>query len=107
MDGCFQEGKTMRLSAGQGSAMLNCEGYTKDREEYDLDQDIERNMGGWLGPMVSMIIFFGRFLEKAPEIGLSLFMAREWCKKETALKKQLSIWREFIFFEVGPRVWLL
>jgi len=45
-----QEGKTMRLSAGQGSAMLNCEGYTKDREEYDLDQDIERNMGGreWL-----------------------------------------------------------
>jgi hypothetical protein len=36
----------MRLSAGQGSAMLNCEGYTKDREEYDLDQDIERNMGG-------------------------------------------------------------
>eukprot|EP00438_Fugacium_kawagutii_P027815 Skav220529 [mRNA] locus=scaffold6435:55230:57906:- [translate_table: standard] len=42
-----QEGKTMRLSAGQGSAMLNCEGYTKDREEYDLDQDIERNMGGW------------------------------------------------------------
>lgn len=41
-----EEGKTMRLSAGQGSAMLNCEGYTKDREEYDLDQDIERNMGG-------------------------------------------------------------
>ena len=41
-----QEGKSMRLSAGQGSAMLNCEGYTKDREEYDLDQDIERNMGG-------------------------------------------------------------
>ncbi|CAJ1370248.1 unnamed protein product [Effrenium voratum] len=41
-----EEGKAMRLSAGQGSAMLNCEGYTKDREEYDLDQDIERNMGG-------------------------------------------------------------
>eukprot|EP00435_Cladocopium_sp_Y103_P054536 s958_g17.t1 len=41
-----EEGKTMRLSAGQGSAMLNCEGYTKDREEYDLDQDVERNMGG-------------------------------------------------------------
>ena len=40
-----EEGKAMRLSAGQGSAMLNCEGYTKDREEYDLDQDIERNMG--------------------------------------------------------------
>ena len=41
-----EEGKAMRLSSGQGSAMLNCEGYTKDREEYDLDQDIERNMGG-------------------------------------------------------------
>lgn len=55
----------MRLSAGQGSAMLNCEGYTKDREEYDLDQDIERNMGGWVlqglppylwYPMVSRLV---------------------------------------------------
>ncbi len=104
-----QEGKTMRLSAGQGSAMLNCEGYTKDREEYDLDQDIERNMGGWSGPMVSMIIFFGRFFRiwKSTRNCLSLCMARERCKKEPALKEQLSIWREFIFFEVGPRVWLL
>jgi len=54
-----QEGKTMRLSAGQGSAMLNCEGYTKDREEYDLDQDIERNMGGreWLDGGVKHFLF--------------------------------------------------
>ena len=54
-----QEGKTMRLSAGQGSAMLNCEGYTKDREEYDLDQDIERNMGGreWLDGGVNFFLF--------------------------------------------------
>ena len=52
----------MRLSAGQGSAMLNCEGYTKDREEYDLDQDIERNMGGreWRQMVVSNI--FGIFI---------------------------------------------
>ena len=52
----------MRLSAGQGSAMLNCEGYTKDREEYDLDQDIERNMGGreWLDGGNSNI--FGIFI---------------------------------------------
>ena len=60
-----QEGKTMRLSAGQGSAMLNCEGYTKDREEYDLDQDIERNMGGreWLDGGVKHFIFSSLLVE--------------------------------------------
>ena len=40
-----EEGKTMRLNADQGSAFLSTEGYTKEREEYDLDQDIQRNMG--------------------------------------------------------------
>ena len=40
-----EEGKTMRLNADQGSAFLTTEGYTKDREEYDLDEDIQRNMG--------------------------------------------------------------
>lgn len=29
----------MRCIASQESAMLNCENYTKDREEYDLDQE--------------------------------------------------------------------
>ena len=40
-----EEGKTMRLNSDQGSAFLTTEGYTKDREEYDLDEDIQRNMG--------------------------------------------------------------
>jgi len=39
------EGKAMRMSAAQGSAMVSCEGYTKDREEYDLDRDIEKEVG--------------------------------------------------------------
>jgi len=39
------EGKSMRLNADQGSAFLTADGYTKDREEYDLDQDIEQSMG--------------------------------------------------------------
>lgn len=40
-----EEGKAMRLNADPGSAFLTTEGYTKDREEYDLDEDIQRNMG--------------------------------------------------------------
>lgn len=44
-EGTTQEGTAMRCSAGKGSAMINAEGYTKEREEYDLDQDIEKQMG--------------------------------------------------------------
>ncbi|CAK0840911.1 unnamed protein product [Prorocentrum cordatum] len=40
------EGDRTRVSAGPQSAMLQCENYTKDREEYDLDQDIDKQMGG-------------------------------------------------------------
>jgi len=45
-EGTTAEGTAIRCSATQGSAMLNCENYTKDREEYELDQDIEKQMGG-------------------------------------------------------------
>jgi len=45
-EGTTQEGNAMRCSAGGGSACINTEGYTKDREEYELDQDIEKQMGG-------------------------------------------------------------
>jgi len=45
-EGTTQEGTAMRCSAGGGSACINTEGYTKDREEYELDQDIETHMGG-------------------------------------------------------------
>lgn len=37
--GTTQEGTAVRCIASQESAMLNCENYTKDREEYDLDQE--------------------------------------------------------------------
>eukprot|EP00933_Yihiella_yeosuensis_P070723 TRINITY_DN7887_c1_g1_i2.p1 TRINITY_DN7887_c1_g1~~TRINITY_DN7887_c1_g1_i2.p1 ORF type:complete len:858 (-),score=221.63 TRINITY_DN7887_c1_g1_i2:144-2684(-) len=43
-EGTSTEGTAMRMNSSKGSAMLNCEGYTKDREEYELDQDIEKHM---------------------------------------------------------------
>lgn len=45
-EGTTEEGTAMRMSASKGSAMVNCEGYTKNREEYDLDSEIEHHMGG-------------------------------------------------------------
>jgi len=45
-DGKTEEGDAMRCEARKGSAMITAEGYKKDREEYDLDQDIEKQMGG-------------------------------------------------------------
>jgi len=45
-EGTTKEGTAMRCSAGGGSACINTEGYTKDREEYELDEDIAKQMGG-------------------------------------------------------------
>merc|ERR1712039_596030 len=45
-EGTTTEGTAMRCAAGKGAAMLQTENYTKDREEYELDQDIAKNMGG-------------------------------------------------------------
>eukprot|EP00930_Biecheleria_cincta_P056109 TRINITY_DN42289_c0_g1_i1.p1 TRINITY_DN42289_c0_g1~~TRINITY_DN42289_c0_g1_i1.p1 ORF type:complete len:781 (-),score=189.66 TRINITY_DN42289_c0_g1_i1:1-2343(-) len=45
-EGTTEEGSAMRMTASKGSAMINCEGYTKNREEYDLDTEIEQHMGG-------------------------------------------------------------
>merc|ERR1712139_357136 len=44
-EGKTQEGDAMRCEARKGSAVVSAEGYTKDREEYELDQDIETQMG--------------------------------------------------------------
>jgi len=45
-EGTTSEGTAMRCTSTTGSAMISTENYTKDREEYELDQDIEKNVGG-------------------------------------------------------------
>lgn len=45
-EGTTEEGNAMRCTSTKGSATFNLEGYTKDREEYDLDQEIEQHVGG-------------------------------------------------------------
>jgi tetratricopeptide (TPR) repeat protein len=44
-EGKTEEGDAMRMEARKSSAVLACEGYQKNREEYDLDQDIETQIG--------------------------------------------------------------
>lgn len=44
-EGKTKEGDALRLNSNPGSAMLMTENYEKDREEYDLDQELEQNMG--------------------------------------------------------------
>lgn len=45
-EGKTEEGNAMRMTAGKGNAVLQCEDYIKDREEYDLDEEIQQKMGG-------------------------------------------------------------
>jgi len=45
-EGKTEEGNAMRCEARKGSAVLSTEGYTKDREEYDIDEELEQQMGG-------------------------------------------------------------
>lgn len=43
-EGTTQEGTAVRCASSKGSAMVTTENYTKDREEYDLDQDIAQHV---------------------------------------------------------------
>merc|ERR1712224_899281 len=45
-EGTTEEGTAMRCTATKGSATINAEGYTKSREEHDLDEEIQQHMGG-------------------------------------------------------------
>lgn len=45
-EGTTEDGTALRCNTSKHSAVLNCENYTKDREEYDLDQEIEEQIGG-------------------------------------------------------------
>lgn len=45
-DGKTEEGNAVRCEARQGNATLTTEGYKQDREEYEIDQEIDQHMGG-------------------------------------------------------------
>jgi hypothetical protein len=45
-DGKTEEGRAMRCEARPGSAMISHVDAKKDREEFELDEDIEKHMGG-------------------------------------------------------------
>lgn len=45
-DGKTEEGSHMRCEASPNNAMISHVDYKKDREEFELDEDIEKHMGG-------------------------------------------------------------
>lgn len=45
-EGKTEEGNMMRVGSTAASATLSAEGYKKDREEFELDEEIEEKMGG-------------------------------------------------------------